>query len=49
MLKSFEERFSEKIDYLNLMVKAFGKIATGENKHLRFFYLLVPALSINYV
>ena len=31
------------------MVKAFGKIVTSESKHLKLFYLLIPALSINYV
>ena len=32
------------------MVKAFGKIVTSESsKHLKQFYLLIPALSINYV
>ncbi len=31
------------------MVKAFGKIVTKENKHLKHFYALVPALSINFV
>jgi WASH complex subunit 7 len=31
------------------MVKAFSKIVTSESKHLKLFYLLVPALSINYV
>jgi WASH complex subunit 7 len=49
LLKSLEDRFGDKIDYLNLMVKAFGKIVTSESKHLKLFYSLVPALSINYV
>lgn len=31
------------------MVKAFGKINTSENKHLKLFYQIVPALSINYI
>lgn len=31
------------------MVKAFGKIVTKENKHLKMFSSLIPALSINYV
>lgn len=49
IFKSLEDRFSDKIDYLNLMVKAFSKIVTKENKHLKLFYMLIPALSINYV
>jgi WASH complex subunit 7 len=49
MLRSLEERFSDKIDYLNLMVKAFSKLVTKENKHLKLFYHIVPALSINCV
>ena len=49
IFKSLEDRFSDKIDYLNLMVKAFSKIATKENKHLKTFYLIIPALSINYI
>jgi len=28
IFKSFEDRFSDKIDYLNLMVKAFSKMVT---------------------
>lgn len=31
------------------MIKAFSKIVTKENKHLKHFYLIVPALSINYI
>ncbi len=47
MLGSLEERFSDKIDYLNLMVKAFSKLVTRDNKHLKLFYYIIPALSIN--
>lgn len=31
------------------MVKAFSKMVTKENKHLKQFYILIPALSINCV
>lgn len=31
------------------MVKSFSKIAVKENKHLKLFYTLIPALSVNYV
>lgn len=31
------------------MVKAFSKIATKDSKHLKLFYSILPALSINYV
>jgi WASH complex subunit 7 len=47
ILKSLEDRFGDKIDYLNLMVKAFSKMVTKENKHLKQFYILIPALSLN--
>jgi WASH complex subunit 7 len=32
-----------------MMIKTFSKIVTKDNKHLKLFYLIVPALSINYV
>lgn len=31
------------------MIKACSKISSKENKHLKQFYLIIPALSINYV
>ena len=31
------------------MVKAFSKITTKDSKHLKLFYMILPALSINYV
>jgi hypothetical protein len=31
------------------MVKAFSKLADKDNKHLKTFYYVLPALSINYV
>ncbi len=49
ILKSLDEKFGSKIDYLNLMIKACSKISAKENKHLKLFYLIIPALSINYV
>lgn len=48
VLKNFEEKFSDKIDYLNLMVKAFSKI-NDKSKHLNNFFMIIPVLSINYV
>lgn len=31
------------------MVKAFSKINSSEHKHLKLFYQIIPALSINYI
>jgi WASH complex subunit 7 len=31
------------------MIKACSKISSKENKHLKQFYLVIPALTINYV
>lgn len=31
------------------MVSKFSKLASKENKHLKLFYFIIPALSINYV
>ena len=41
--------FSDKSDYLRMMVKVFEKIRGSDNKHLKLFYLLLPPLTINYV
>ena len=41
--------FSERTDYLNILVKVFSQILTKDNKHLEFFYLLVPSLTVNFV
>ena len=41
--------FSERTDYLKLLVKMFEKIVCEENKHLNLFYLIVPTITINYV
>lgn len=49
ILKSFEDNFSDKVDYLNLMLKLFGKLAGKENKHLNNFFMIIPVLSINFV
>ena len=32
-----------------MLVKGFSKIANKENKHLKLFSFLVPALTINYI
>ena len=49
LLKSVEDNFSDKMDYLNLMIKLFSKMVKRENDHLDIFYLIIPALSLNYV
>lgn len=46
MLKS---NFSEKSDYLRMLVKVFEKVRGGDNKHMRLFHLIIPALTINFV
>jgi hypothetical protein len=32
-----------------MLVKVFEKIRGGDNKHLKVFYLIIPALTINFV
>jgi WASH complex subunit 7 len=49
IFKSMEDSFTDRTDYLSVLVKSFRKIASKENKHLKQFYLIVPALTINYV
>jgi WASH complex subunit 7 len=41
--------FSEKSDYLRMLVKVFEKVRGGENKHLKLFHYIIPALTINFV
>jgi WASH complex subunit 7 len=49
IFKSMEDSFTDRTDHLSVLVKSFRKIASKENKHLKQFYLIVPALTINYV
>lgn len=45
----YKSSFSEKIDYINLLLKAFSSINTPENEHLSLFYLIVPTLTLNFI
>ena len=49
ILKTLEDSFTDRTDYLSVLMKSFRKIAKKENKHLKLFYLIIPALTINYV
>ena len=49
LIKNLRDNFSDKIDYMNLMVKMFSELASKDNKHLNNFLILVPALSINLI
>lgn len=45
-----EDNFTESADYLKMLVNAFQRhIQTDKFAHLRQFYLIVPALAMNYV
>lgn len=48
IMKSLDNNFGDKVDYLNLMVKFFSKLASKENKQFANFYILVPILSLNF-
>ena len=41
--------FSARTDYLSVLVKAFKQLLTKDNKHLEYFYLIVPSLTQNFV
>ena len=44
------EQEKDATDYLRLLVSIFDGILTGEeNKHMRNFYMTIPALTLNYV
>lgn len=47
----FRENFSDRTDYLKILVKAFEGIDLNAdaNKHLNYFYLIMPALTLNYI
>ena len=45
-----KENFSERTDYLRMLVKIFeGILADTDCKHLQLFYHFLPALTINYI
>lgn len=49
-IQSLEDNFSESANYLKMLVNAFNKHIRNEKfAHLHKFYLIVPALSMNYV
>jgi len=50
VIKTLKVSFSQRTDYLRILAKAFdGMLAGQETKHLRMFYFLIPALTLNYV
>ena len=50
VIKDLKENFSEKSDYLRVLVKTFEGVIKGpENKHLQLFYIILPSLTINYI
>jgi hypothetical protein len=50
VIKTLKLNFTERTDYLRLLVKVFEGMFTGqENKHLRIFYILLPSLTLTYV
>lgn len=48
-IQSLEDNFSESADYLKMLVIAFHRARNEKFDHLRRFYLMVPALTMNYV
>lgn len=49
-IQSQEDNFSESADYLTMLVNAFQRhVQSDKFAHLRKFYLIVPALTMNYV
>jgi len=50
VIKSLKANFSERTDYLRLLVKVFeGMIEGQDNNHLQLFYLFLPSLTLNYI
>ena len=50
LIKTLKSNFTERTDYLRLLVKTFdGMFDNQDNKHLKLFHILMPALTINYV
>lgn len=50
LIKTLKSNFTERTDYLRLMVQTFdGMFDNADNKHLKLFHILMPALTINYV
>lgn len=50
ILNLLNRNFTEATNYLNLLVQVFqSTLKDGNNYHLKNFYIIVPALTINYV
>ncbi|XP_053205801.1 WASH complex subunit 4-like [Panonychus citri] len=50
ILQTLNRNFSESTDYYSLLVQVFQEILKGkDNYHLRKFYVILPALTLNYV
>eukprot|EP01016_Furgasonia_blochmanni_P026262 TRINITY_DN2796_c0_g2_i7.p2 TRINITY_DN2796_c0_g2~~TRINITY_DN2796_c0_g2_i7.p2 ORF type:complete len:348 (-),score=114.55 TRINITY_DN2796_c0_g2_i7:2772-3815(-) len=49
-IQSWRSNFTDKTDYMALLSNMFdGKLNKSQNKHLEYFYLIIPALTLNYV
>ena len=50
VIKGLKSNFSEKSDYLRILVKTFAEVVKGpENKHLQLFYMILPSLTISHI
>ncbi|XP_015795193.1 WASH complex subunit 4 [Tetranychus urticae] len=50
ILQTLSRNFSEATDYYNLLVQVFQETLKGkDNFHLKKFYVILPALTLNYV
>lgn len=46
---SLKTSFSDQTDFVGILTKVFATLNTPDNKHLKTFYLIIPALTINYI
>ena len=50
VLANLQKNFSEGVDYFQLLVERFQAVLLrDENKYLRHFFMILPALTINFV
>lgn len=49
LIANLRSNFTDKIDYLRILLKAFEPIRSPENSHLNNFYIILPVLIINFI
>lgn len=49
ILSNLRNSFSDRIDYLKMLLTAFEGVRSPDNAHLNNFYMILPPLVINFI